>query len=104
MGDLLFPMDGMHGIGQRTIVDEGIEEGFLSAGGSLLASISEDGEAEDLGSVEELGSVDSSSKESESDEASVVSSEVTEEDRDGECVAESEALSDYMLDESMDLL
>ena len=97
MGELLFPMHGIHGIGQRTIVDEGIEKGLMSAGNSLLAlpSSGEDNE------VEDLGSVDSISHESESDETPFDSDEVVaEETTAGES---DEVLSDDVLDESMDL-
>lgn len=96
MGDLLFPVDGIPGIGQKTIVDEGTEKGLLNTGDTLLElpSCCEDGDEEDLGSVNSI-SEESGGSESPSD-----SDEVAEEAMAGE----SDALSDHVLDESIDLL
>lgn len=96
MGDLLFPVDGIPGMGQKTIVDEATEKGLLSIGDTLmeLPSCCENGDGEDLGSV------DSISEESGGNESPSDSDEVAEEAMAGE----SDALSDHVLDESIDLL
>lgn len=92
MGDLLFPVDGTHGTGQKAIIDEGIEKGLLSTEDTLLEG-HEDGDGEDLGSV------DSVSEESGGVESPSNGSEAAEDTAAGE----SDALSDHMLDESFEL-
>jgi len=97
MGDLLFPVAGNTSTGPNNL-DESIMKELLSNGDTAVLLEASPCCEEDDG--EDLGSVDSISEESGGEESPSDSSETEE----AVTVAESDALSDHMLDASADLL